>query len=267
MMSWRRSPAARPGGPARPPLVCVHGAGVSSRELLPLVARLGEHADAWTVDLPGFGRSRKPAGQPLDLAAHADALAEWLDSAGLPAAVLIGTSFGCQIAVEVAVRHPHRVAGLVLIGPTVDPLGRSWLPLFGRWLANSAREDPRMGPLNLADYRDAGPRRVLGAFAAAIRDPVEEKLPLIEVPTLVVRGEYDRLVPQPWAEEAVRLLPRGRLVVLRGQPHMIPFRNPDALTPHITEFSEEVANGHADPEPARSEPPPADPPGEDGRRI
>jgi pimeloyl-ACP methyl ester carboxylesterase len=96
----------------------------------------------------------------------------------------------------------------VLIGPTVDPRSRSWLPLLGLWLANSVREHPRMGPLNLADYRDAGPRRVLGSFAAALRDPVEEKLPLIEVPALVVRGEYDRLAPQPWAEEVTRLLAR-----------------------------------------------------------
>jgi pimeloyl-ACP methyl ester carboxylesterase len=38
---------------------------------------------------------------------------------------VLGNSFGCQVAVELAVRHPHRVGGLVLVGPTIDPAART----------------------------------------------------------------------------------------------------------------------------------------------
>jgi pimeloyl-ACP methyl ester carboxylesterase len=72
------------------------------------------------IDLPGFGLSGDP-GRVLDVTEHADHLADWLEMAGLPPVVVLGNSFGCQVAVELAVRHPHRIAGLVLVGPTVDP--------------------------------------------------------------------------------------------------------------------------------------------------
>lgn len=247
MVSWHGSPAGAPGPGATggepaagPAVVCVNGAGVSSRELRPLVSRLAVAHDAWTVDLPGFGQSAKPD-VALGLPALAEAMEDWLSAAGLPEVVLVGTSFGCQIAVEAAVRFPGRVRGLVLVGPTVDPEGRAWAPLFTRWLVNSVREDPRMARLNLADYRDAGLRRVFGAFREAMRDRIEDKLPLVTAPTLVVRGEYDRLVDQAWAEEVTRLLPKGRLRVLPELPHMVPFRDPDALVPHIARFLEEVS--------------------------
>ncbi|MDX3102668.1 alpha/beta fold hydrolase [Nonomuraea angiospora] len=96
MASWRR----RGPGPA---VVCVHGAGVSSRELLPFVGVLGRTHDTWSVDLPGFGRSGKPDDLPT-VAGLADALAAWLKAAELERPCVLGESFGCQVAVELAVR-------------------------------------------------------------------------------------------------------------------------------------------------------------------
>jgi pimeloyl-ACP methyl ester carboxylesterase len=61
----------------------------------------------------------------------------------------------------------------------------------------------------VADYADAGVGRALGTFGHALADRIEDKLPLVQVPTLVVRGARDRIVPQAWAEEVTRLLPRG----------------------------------------------------------
>ncbi|PZG39722.1 alpha/beta hydrolase [Spongiactinospora gelatinilytica] len=229
MVGWRA------GYGAGMPVVCVHGAGVSSRELRPLVAALGGAVRAWTVDLPGFGQSGKPS-RPLELVGLADALAGWMAAERISGACLVGCSFGCQLAVDVAVRHPELAGALVLAGPTVDAAARSWPKLVWRWARNSVREDPRMAPLNIADYRDAGMRRVLSSFATAMRDGMEDKLPYVGVPTLVVRGEYDRLVPREWAEEVTRRLPRGRLVVLPGLPHMIPFKDPGALVPLIVQL-------------------------------
>ncbi|MER6735098.1 alpha/beta fold hydrolase [Streptomyces puniciscabiei] len=111
----------------RPPVVCVHGAGVSSREFRRFVQVLGHRHDAWTVDLPGFGAGPGPR-HPLGLRALADAPVEWLAAVGLDHVVLLGGSFGCQVAVDAAVRHPERIAGLVLVGPTVDPADAAWPP-------------------------------------------------------------------------------------------------------------------------------------------
>ncbi|MFC7328252.1 alpha/beta fold hydrolase [Marinactinospora rubrisoli] len=228
MAAWR---TAGPG----PPVVCVHGAGVSSREFLPFVNALGRRHDVWTVDLPGFGASGGPV-RPLGLRALADAVTAWTATAGLQGAVLLGSSFGCQVAVDAAARHPGRFAGLVLVGPTVDAAARDPIRQALRWLRNSPAERASMALLNLADYRDAGPRRVIGTFREALRDRVEDRLPLVRTPALVVRGARDRLVPQEWAEEVTRLLPEGRLAVVPDAGHMVPYRRPDALAELVTGF-------------------------------
>ncbi|ODA71602.1 alpha/beta fold hydrolase [Streptomyces sp. AVP053U2] len=103
------------------------------RELRPFIQVLGPRHNAWTVDLPGFGASGVPP-CPLDLHALADALAEWLTNASLDRVVLLGGSFGCQVAVDTALPHPDRIAGLVLVGPTVDPAARGFVRQLLRWI-------------------------------------------------------------------------------------------------------------------------------------
>jgi pimeloyl-ACP methyl ester carboxylesterase len=234
MVAWRMG--ARTGAP---PVVCVHGAGISSRPFLPLVRLLGERVESWAVDLPGFGRSSKPP-EPLGLSALSDVLAEFLEALGLPPACLLGCSFGCQVATDVAVRHPERVSALVLAGPTMDPLSRRWPRTVFRWLRNAVHESPRMLPLNLADYLDCGTRRMVATFEESLRDRIEDRLPAVTVPTLVVRGERDTLAPQSWAEEVTRLVPRGRLATVSHSAHMIPFKAPEALAPLVADFLREA---------------------------
>jgi pimeloyl-ACP methyl ester carboxylesterase len=86
------------------PVVLLHGLAVSHRYLMPLAARLVGHHPVHVVDLPGFGLSGDP-GRVLNITEHADHLTDWLQAAGLPSVVVLGNSFGCQVAVELAVRH------------------------------------------------------------------------------------------------------------------------------------------------------------------
>ncbi|MFB8272902.1 alpha/beta fold hydrolase [Streptomyces sp. NPDC055955] len=134
MVAWRL--AGR-----RPPVVCLHGAGVSSREFRPFLEVLARRHDAWSVDLPGYGASGSPL-RPLGLRALTDALAEWLTAVGLDRAVLLGGSFGCQVAVDAAVRHPERITGLVLVGPSVDPAARSFMRQLVRWMPEAPPVTP-----------------------------------------------------------------------------------------------------------------------------
>jgi pimeloyl-ACP methyl ester carboxylesterase len=61
-------------------------------------------------------------------------------------------------------------------------------------------------------------------------------LPRIEVPALVVRGERDPMVPQNWAEKAVALLPKGRLVIIPGAAHTVVYFAPKQLTQVVRSF-------------------------------
>jgi pimeloyl-ACP methyl ester carboxylesterase len=218
-----------------PRLVLLHGLAVSHRYLMPVAARLAGHHPVHVLDLPGFGLSGEP-GRVLDVAEHADRVAAWLKATRLPPVVVLGNSFGCQVAVDLAVRHPDGVCGLVLVGPTVDPAARTASRQILRWLRDTLREDPLQLPILLRDVRDAGLRRVAGTLTHAVRDPIEAKLPLVTVPTLVTRGAKEPIVPMAWAQAASRLLPHGELAVVPASPHNANYGAADQLAELVLAF-------------------------------
>ena len=219
-------------------MVLVHGLVVSSRYMVPTAERLAPHCRVFAPDLPGFGRSEKPP-RVLDVAGLSDALSAWMGEVGLERAALVGNSFGCQIIADLAVRHPARVERAVLQGPTMDPLGRSVPRQVGRFLIDAPREPLSLLPIELLDYISAGTRRAWRTFRYALEDRIEKKLPHMRVPTLVVRGSRDPIVPQRWAEAATRSLPMGRLVVIPGSAHAMNYSSPLELTRVVLPFLSE----------------------------
>jgi pimeloyl-ACP methyl ester carboxylesterase len=108
----------------------------------------------------------------------------------------------------------------------VDPKARSVRQQLARLLRNSSSEAPGLGWITIVDYMKAGIRRIRATIRMAIEDRIEDKVPCIVAPTLIVRGGNDPLVPQQWAEELVRRLPRGELRVLPGLGHTINYTAP-----------------------------------------
>jgi pimeloyl-ACP methyl ester carboxylesterase len=221
-----------------PAVVLVHGLIVSSRYMVPTAERLAPFVPVFAVDLPGFGRSDDPA-RTLDVPELADALASWMEASLLERAVLVGNSFGCQVIAELAARHPGRVAGVVLAGPSMDPRARNAPAEMLRLLADWPRERPSLTLIFLRDLLRAGLGRGWRTFRYALADRIEAKLPLVQAPALVVRGSRDPIVPERWAEEAARLLPRGRLAVIPGAPHAINYSAPDELVRILRSFLSE----------------------------
>ena len=205
----------------RPAIVLVHGLLVSSRYMVPAGRRLAPYYRVHAPDLPGYGKSAKLP-EALDVSGMADALAAYIEAARLERVVLVANSFGCQIAVDYAVCYPARLERLVLAGPTVDPQQRTVFQVVGGWLALKVPREPfGLYLIVLRDFLDMGPRRLLTTFGYMMADCIEEKLPQVRVPTLVIWGEHDPLVPPRWGEEAVRLLPLGLPFMLRGAPHTV----------------------------------------------
>lgn len=225
-----------PVPPERTPVVLVHGQVVSSRYMIPTAEYLAPHHPVYAADLPGFGLSEKPR-HTLRIPELADALAAWMEAVGLEQAALVGNSLGCQIAANFAGRYPDHISHAVLQGPTTDPSARTLPRQIWRWLINGTREPPGLTRVLIRDYRDAGLRRAIDSIRFNLMgDAIEEYLPLVDVPALVVRGEKDSIVPQRWAEDATRLLPAGRLVVLPGVAHTINYSAPREFTRVIRTF-------------------------------
>lgn len=198
----------------------MHGIGASSRYLMPLARRLAERNRVYAPDFPGFGRSAKPRGA-LALPELAGVLDEWMGHLSLGSAVMVGNSFGCQIVAELALRHPARLEAAAFLGPTIDRRARNVWSQAGRVVATAVREPLGLARPLLADYLQAGVVRPLQTLRYALDDPLEAKLPHVDVPVLVVRGDGDAIVPQSWAEEVARLLPLGELVVVPGGAHVL----------------------------------------------
>lgn len=218
-----------------PAIVLVHGLAVSGRYLLPTARRLAGRYPVLVPDLPGHGKSDTPPVTP-DVPGLADGLLAWLDDQGVDRAVFVANSLGCQTVVELAVRHPDRVLGLVLTGPTGDPAARSVLRWLGRLLLDVPREPLGLVLLEAVEYLRAGPLRVFRMAKAMVADPFSAKLPLVTQPTLVVRGSRDPIAPQPWVEEITRRLPDGRSAVIPAAAHAINYSAPDALAALVSAF-------------------------------
>lgn len=90
----------------------------------------------------------------------------------------------------------------------------------------------------VADYARAGVRRAAATVRAALRDRIENRLPHLPAPTLVLRGTADPITTPAWALEVTHLLPHGRLVTVPHAPHAMSFDAPEALVDVARPFLE-----------------------------
>jgi pimeloyl-ACP methyl ester carboxylesterase len=203
--------------------------------MVPTAERLGASHPTYVPDLPGFGRSSRPA-HALRVPEQADVLAAWMRAGGPRRAALLGNSMGCQVLVDLAVRHPEHVDRLLLVSPTMDPDAGGLLGTAMRAALDALREPASLLPIIAVDYLTAGPLRFLRTFRDALLDPMEEKLRRVGVPVLAVSGGLDPIAPPRWAERVCRLAPAGRLVVLPRAAHAINYSHPDELARVVLPF-------------------------------
>ena len=206
--------------PSRTPVLLVHGLAVSHRYLTPLAVALAGSHPVYAPDLPGFGLSARPA-QAYDVPRHADHLAALLAAYRLPPVCVLGHSFGAEVAAALAVRHRHAVRALVLAGPPSDPQARSRTGQLRRLLLDLTREAPWQAPILVRDIADARPWRVWATLSHSVRNRIEDELPRLTVPTLLLTGTRDPIVPPPWRARAADLLPRARTVSVPGAAHNV----------------------------------------------
>ncbi|GAA1793025.1 alpha/beta fold hydrolase [Agromyces lapidis] len=206
------------GRPDGPDYVLVHGLGMAHDYWSELAAVLEPTGTVHALDLPGFGDAPEPPA-PLGMPAAGELLAELLVAERIDRAVLIGHSTGAQVVAETAARHPELVDRLVLIAPTVNPRERTLAKQTMRFVQDLALVHPKALGYGLALYAKAGPRWYAANLLPMLEHRIELVLPEITAPTLVIRGEHDRVVPRDWAEEVARLVPGGRYAEVPGRGH------------------------------------------------
>ena len=225
---------AGPGGPDTPTVLLLHGI-VSSRYLVPTGHQLAASCRVLAPDLPGFGRT--PAmGPPAPISEMADLVAAWMAVAGLEGTTVVGHSVGAQIAAELAARHPGSVGKVVLIGPTVDRHARSVANQVCRWFTNAAGEPPRFNALATYELAEIGPARMLRVLGHAVGHSIEETLPEVVCPVMLVRGQRDRIAPEGWLLELQHRRPTSTLALVADAAHTVVYTRPIELARLILDF-------------------------------
>lgn len=253
-----------------PAVLFVHGLLGSHRNWAHLIDRLDDTHRVIVPDLFGHGASAKPVGD-YSLGAHAGTLRDLLDRLGVERVTLVGHSLGGGISLEFCYLFPERVERLVLVGSgglgrEVSPLLRSatlpgaeWvLPVIASgWLLNRVHSVGRA--LSKAGWRpgsdltaiwqgftslgDADSRRAFLATTRAVVDPggqsvsARDFLPdVIGMPTLVVWGTRDRMIPAWHATTAHSAIPGCRVELFEGAGHFPHLDEPDRFADVLREF-------------------------------
>lgn len=216
------------------PLICIHGWGVSGAYFISTAERLATGFPVYVPDLPGHGLSNTPP-KALDIPELAQALIDWMDTAGISRATLVGQSMGCQVAVEAAIAHPARIERLVLIGPAPGPPDRGSAEQLARLLLGTPYERLSIIRHVVADYVRMG-LRLLPEFRFMMRHPFERKLVDVNIPTLLVHGEKDWITPQWWIDRLAILLRTDRTEVIAGSAHAVHYSAPAEVAEKIRHF-------------------------------
>jgi len=214
-------------------IVLVHGLSGSRRWWRHTAADLGRDHRVVAVDLLGFGERRRSGPFRLDRAAEALA-AELAGDAGRVG--LVGHSMGGLVAAQLAAERPDLVDRLVLVAAPVVPF--EWgLPRHA-WniLRSVTTVVPRFVPVLARDAARAGPLTIASAARQLLAADVTAQLPRIDVPTLLVWGSGDRLVPPPIGRAAADRVPHGRYAEIEGAGHVPMWERPDEFNALLRSF-------------------------------
>jgi len=253
-----------------PVVLFIHGILGSHRNWVQLIDRLDDNHRVIVPDLFGHGESAKPVGD-YSLGAHAATMRDLLGRLGIERVTLVGHSLGGGIAMEFYYLFPERVDRLVLVasgglGREVNPVLRSatlpgaeWLlPLIASgWVRARAETAGRV--MSRAGWKpgsdiaaiwqgftslgDGESRRAFLATTRAVIDPggqsvsAHDYLPdALPIPTLVVWGSRDRMIPAWHAISAQRSIPECRVELFQGAGHFPHLDEPDRFAQLLRDF-------------------------------
>lgn len=224
-----------------PAIIFVHGTGGSGKVWFNQLRRFEPTHRVIAPDLPGYGQTALPESiRSID--DYPGFVRALMDAAGIAQAVVVGNSMGGRVALQLALDHPERVAGLVL----VDASG---IRLPDKPIMNVRETDPRTfasmlfhQPVAIVERLLDSPEQqraratMLRLTAPPLRRDMQERLGEIAAPTLVVWGESDRIIPREYGEAFARGIPGAELRVIPRAGHIPMLERPGAVNLAIADF-------------------------------
>ncbi len=255
-------------GEGEPTFILLHGFGASVFSWHEVTEPLSEFGTVIAYDRPAFGLTERPleweGESPYGPQAQVDIVIGLMDELGVEKAILVGNSAGGTVSMQIALQHPERVEALILVDAAVYAGGGapSWSrpilktpqmnhvgPLIARQLQaqgvefiKTAWHDPSkitpdifegyQKPLQIENWDKA----LWQLTVASEESGLVERLAEITMPTLVITGDDDRIVP---TEQSLRLadeLPNAELKVIAQSGHLPHEEKPVEFMQAVTEF-------------------------------
>jgi 3-oxoadipate enol-lactonase len=236
------------------PVLFLHGLGGSWRDWEP---QLDTFSSDYRVVVPehrGHGRSDRPLGR-YSTARFADDVALLCEGLGIGHAFVVGLSMGGMIGQHLALEHPHLVDALVLADtsarvdpgvqsmlvaavPTIRQDGMGLVHDLSKSMSQNAAYGARPDLLrnNLREASGNDPYSYANSLIALVEHDVRDRLPSLNIPTLVLRGEHDPLASGDGMDELVGAIPNSKSLIIPEAGHLSNLDQPERFDEAVRDF-------------------------------
>ncbi len=244
-----------------PDLLLVHGIGASVVSWAMTFAELKKTYRVTAVDLPGFGRSGRPTNIKYGLDQQADRLADFIRALKIQPTFIIAHSMGGAIAAWMAKRYPDTTRKMILLAPALNRWLVAFHPALLGWFVHSTKtflvtralvrwvylkrivhRAPKPSEKLIEGYfrpyeNSAAAVEVFWRHSFLLRDQrLPGHLKGFSTSTIILLGEYDRVMPRRYLKKFIQLNPSLQLHIISDCGHQIMEEQPDQLLKYVREF-------------------------------
>ncbi|NSL53232.1 alpha/beta fold hydrolase [Calidifontibacillus erzurumensis] len=252
----------------KPPLLLIHGVAATTYTFHALMPLLEDHFSIVALDLPGFGKSEKPSSFKYSYENYARIIAGCIKYFQLKNVNIVGHSMGGQVALYTAKMIPEKIHSLILLASSgyLKRTNRAfiyctYLPFFNYYVKKQVYKKEVREVLKNVFYNHSlitddhirefeRPLQEKGFYTALKRlvryregDLTSDELHNIQIPTLLLWGKEDRVVPVHVGERLAKDLPNGKLIILEKTGHLLTEERPKEIFHHIFEYVYNVPFG------------------------
>lgn len=212
---------------SKEPFILLHGNGEDSTYFKHQTDYFSDRYRVIALDTRGHGKSPRGSA-PFTIKQFAKDLNEYMDSMGIPEAIILGFSDGANIAMEFALKYPHKVKALILNAGNLNPKG------VKRTVQLPIEIGYRIASLFSSKSQSANKNAEMLGLMVNEPNIKPSELVRITAPTLVICGTRD-MIKEAHTKEIAESLPNAKLAIVKGN-HFIADKNPSAFNKEVEDF-------------------------------
>lgn len=238
------------------PIILLHGFCENHQIWHGLTAKLASNYKVLAVDLPGFGHSIPLPENCTTLEEIAGIIAKEITQRNLGRAFILGHSLGGYVALALAEIYPQLFQGLILVNSTtfsdredkkrtrdkvISFISKHGVaPFISQFVEEIfyKKEDHLEAFESVKQMGLSCAQELLTRYTAMMRDRVDRTFLLqqLEIPTLIIAGDKDRIIPKSQSQEMINYLPEGQSIILESCGHMAMYEKPKELYQGLIQF-------------------------------